>query len=375
VKQGVSHSDASLQARDLMDFSMQGSFTSVRFLTQIVPFMNARLQGMYKLGRAAKEDPRRMAYVTGAVALASLALLAAYGDDDDWKKREAWDRDNYWWFKIGGTAFRIPKPFEIGAVGTLAERSAEVLFTDQLTGKQFGESVLKLLGDNLSMNPVPQLVKPMIDLYANKDSFSGRPIESMSMERVESEYRFNSGTSMTARALSTASNAVTGLVGKDSLSPVQIDHLIRGYFGWLGTFIVGSADIPVRWATETTDRPSRDLWKLATGGMVSQLEDAPSKYVSAVYDQAKALDEAYGTWRALLKEGKVEEAAAYRADNLDKIQAHKGVQAIKSAITKINQQIKAIERSNMDSDQKRDEIRRLNARKDQLARKLTTKVG
>jgi len=375
VKQGVSHSDASLQARDLMDFSMQGSFTSVRFLTQIVPFLNARLQGMYKLGRAAKEDPRRMAYVTGAVVLASLGLLAAYGDDDDWRKRESWDRENFWWFKFGGTAFRIPKPFEIGAIGTLAERSAELMFDSEMTKAKFGESVIKILGDNLSMNPIPQLVKPMIDIYANKDSFSGRPIESMSMERVESEYRFNSGTSMTARALSTASNAVTGLVGKDSLSPVQIDHLIRGYFGWLGTFIVGSADIPARWVTSQADKPTKDLWKAASGGMISQLEDAPSKYVSAVYDQAKAVDEAYGTWKAMLKEGKIEEAAAYRADNLEKIQLHKGTQAIKGAITKINQQIKAIERSDMDPGRKRDEILRLNARKDQFARRLATKVG
>lgn len=63
-----------------------------------------------------------MAYVTGAVAMASLALLAAYGDDDDWKRREDWDRNNFWWFKVGGIAFRIPKPFELGAIGTLAER-------------------------------------------------------------------------------------------------------------------------------------------------------------------------------------------------------------------------------------------------------------
>ncbi|MFZ4481786.1 MAG: hypothetical protein ACOYNZ_18045, partial [Rhodoferax sp.] len=115
VKQGVSHADASLQARDLMDFSMAGSWATVRFLTQIVPFMNARIQGAYKLGRAAKEDPKRMAYVTGAIAVASLALLAAYGDDDDWKKREDWDRNNFYWFKFGGIAFRIPKPFELGA--------------------------------------------------------------------------------------------------------------------------------------------------------------------------------------------------------------------------------------------------------------------
>jgi hypothetical protein len=37
-------------ARDLLDFSMQGSWPAFRFFTQVVPFMNARIQGLYKLG-------------------------------------------------------------------------------------------------------------------------------------------------------------------------------------------------------------------------------------------------------------------------------------------------------------------------------------
>jgi hypothetical protein len=65
--------------------------------------------------------------------------LLAYKDDDDWKKREDWDRDNYWWFKIGDTAYRIPKPFEIGAIGTLAERSLELMISDEMTGKRFAQ--------------------------------------------------------------------------------------------------------------------------------------------------------------------------------------------------------------------------------------------
>ncbi len=371
VKQGVSHADASLQARDLMDFSMQGSSTTIRFLTQVLPFFNARLQGFYKLGRAAKEDPRRLAYVTAAVALASLSLLALYGDDDDWKKREDWDRDNFWWFKIGGTAFRIPKPFEIGAIGTLAERSAELIFDDEMTGTRFRKHVMSLLADNLSMNPVPQLVKPMLDVYANKDSYSGRPIETMGMERLKSDYRFTGSTSMTARAASTALNAATGLVGKEALSPVQVDSLIRGYFGWLGTTAVAFVDIGARYATDQTDRPSIDLWKTASGGMVvSDLRNAPSRYVTHLYEQAKVIEEAQATWRALMKQGNVAEAKEFRAANMDKINAYRSVQAIKGAITKINQRIRVVELSDMDRKAKRAEVTRLKERKNQFARRL-----
>ena len=115
IEKGHTHAEASFMARDLMDFSMGGRWEAVRFLAQTVPFLNARLQGLYKLGRASAEDPRRFGVMAGAVSLASLALLGAYSDDEDWKKREDFDRDNFWWFKVGDMAFRIPKPFEVGA--------------------------------------------------------------------------------------------------------------------------------------------------------------------------------------------------------------------------------------------------------------------
>lgn len=367
IKQGVSHADASLQARDLMDFSMQGSFTTIRFLTQVVPFLNARLQGLYKLGRAAKEDPARFSAVIGATALMSLSLLAAFGDDDDWKKREEWDRNGYWWFKFGGTAFRIPKPFEIGAIATLAERGFELAFDKEMTSKRFRQQVLALLGDNLSMNPVPQLIKPVIDVYANKDRFSGRPIESMGMERLKSEYRFNDRTSMTARALSTAANSVTGLVGVDSASPVQIDHMLRGYFGWLGSFVVGAGDIVARPATGQVGHATPDMWKVATGGMVSDLRDAPSRYVSQMYTQAREIEQAYGTYRELLKQGKTQEAQEFAADNREDLMKYHRIETVKKQESKLNERIRLIERSNMDGDTKRELIRSIQTQKDRVA--------
>jgi len=370
IKQGVGHDEASLMARDLMDFSMQGSFTSIRFLTQVVPFFNARIQGLYKLGKAAKEDPARFGAVLGTTAMVSLGLLAAYSDDDDWKKREDWDRNNYWWFKFGGTAFRIPKPFEIGAVATLAERGFELAFEKEMTGTRFRQQVLTLMGDQLSMNPVPQLVKPILDVYANKDSFSGRPIETLGMDKLKPEYRFNDRTTMAARATSTAANGVTGLIGLDGPSPVQVDHMLQGYFGWLGSFVVGAADVVARPATGQNERATPDYWKTLTGSMASDLRDAPSRYVSQMYTQAKELEEAYGTWQHLLKERKTAEAAEFRADHQEELQRYRKVENVKKMETRLGQQIRAVERSDMDSDAKREKIRSLREAQDRVARLL-----
>lgn len=362
IKQGKSHAEAALLARDLMDFSMQGSFNTIRFLSQVVPFFNARLQGMYKLGRAARDDPKKMAVVTGALALASIALMAGYHDDDDWKRREDWDRDNYWWFKLGGIEYRIPKPFELGAVATLAERSVEYLTNDEMTGERFRNVIGKIAENNLSMNPVPQMVKPIIDLYANKDSFTGRPIETMGMQRLDSDMRFNSNTSMLARALSTATLG--------ALSPVQYDHLVRAYFGWIGATAVSSADMAARVFMNEPTKPAMDYWKVATQGMMKEQGSGSSRYLTLLYDQASELEQAYGTYRQLLKDGKLEDANDYYESNADKLKRYKFVNSVKSMETKLNASIRSIERSDASAEEKKARIERVQAMKERVAKRV-----
>jgi hypothetical protein len=220
------------------------------------------------------------------------------------------------------------------------------------------------------MNPVPQMVKPILDVYANKDSFTGRAIESTGMERLKAAYRFKAGTSMTARAISTAANEAAGLIGAETLSPVQVDHLLRGYFGWLGSFVVGAGDVLARPLAGEPGRPDSDIWKAATGGMVSDLRDAPSRYVTQMYQQANEIEKAYATWRDLLKQGKVDDAADFFAENRRDIVKHKIATRLKDAEGKINQQVQAVERSDMAGSDKRALIRDLLARKDRIARPL-----
>ncbi len=363
IKQGKSHAEAALLARDLMDFSMQGAFPAIRFLTQVVPFMNARLQGMYKLRRAAKDNPRKMAVVTGAVAMASIALMLAYEDDDEWKRREPWDRDNYWWFKVGGEEFRIPKPFELGAIASMAERGLEYMINDEMTGERFLKETRNLVLNQLAMNPVPQAVKPIIDLYANKDSFTGRPIESMSMQRLDPTMRYNSNTSMTARA---ASNAVGG-----ALSPVQVDHLVRGYFSWIGAFVNGAADMAWRAMSDEPTKPTMDYWKFATQGIVQETDSAGSRYVTQVYEQAKELEQAHATWKHLLKDGKVEEATAYREDHADELRRYKQVEAVKKIESNLNDRIHRIEISAIDPDLKKEQINNIKRMKEAAAKRIS----
>lgn len=362
--QGKNHLEASFLARDLMDFSMQGTWRAIRFLVQSVPFFNARMQGLYKLGRAGAENPRRMAYVTGATIMASLALLAMYHDDDDWKKRPDWDRETYWWFKVGDKAFRIPKPFEIGAVASLAERMFELAMDDEMTGQRFAGRLRALLSDQLAMNPIPQFVKPMVELYANWDEFRDRPIESQGMENLPKAQRIGRGTSAVAQAL-----------GNPWASPVQIDHAIRGYFGWLGTSAVSMLDFGMRPLSGLPSRPAMQLKDaLVVGNFVQGLPSGSSRYIDTFYESAKEINESYAAYRNFLKTGQIEKAREYLEANREQLAMHATVGQVSRAFTELNAQEKRVEQSGMSPDEKRTRLDLLDERKAMLAKRYADSV-
>lgn len=368
---GLSHLEASFQARDLLDFSMQGQWSAIRFLTQVVPFMNARLQGMYKLGRAAAEDPKRMAYVIGALSLASMALLLWYKDDDDWKKREDWDRDQYWWFKIGKQAFRIPKPFEVGALASVAERSLEFLGSSERDkGKRFMRSMGNMISNNLSMNPIPQLVKPLIDVYANKDSFTGRPIETQGMENLSKGERIGRGTTLPAQILGKLDPTGT-------FSPVQVDFMARAYFGWLGTAAMATMDYGARPFSGLPGKPEAKLRDFPViGNFTEGLPANQSRYVTLFYDEAKDIHEAYADWRNAIKMGNAEKAGAILKDKGDLIRQEKVTAHIQRVMGALNQQERRIEIDKTISPQeKRARIDAISAQKDRLAKQITQRAS
>jgi len=372
---GLSHLEASYMARDLMDFSLMGKWEAVRILAQVVPFANARLQGLYKLGRARIEDYRRLGTVLGAVSLASLALLLAYQDDPDWERREEWDRNNFWWFKIGDVAFRIPKPFEIGAIGTLAERGAELIISDEMTGARFAQQLGALVSDQLSMNPTPQLLKPLLDLYANKDSFTDKPIETMGMERLRKEDRYSDRTSELARLLGQLGlpDPTQLAMGRwEALSPVQLDHLVHAYFGWLGTSITTALDFGIRPLVTDGEKPAMKLKDVfLVGSFVESLPASGSRYVTQLYEQAKEVEQAYGSFREALKRGDYDRAREIQEDEGDKLRQYTRIERVKRTESEIATRIKQIERSpTLSGDEKRVLIDRLKERKHLLARSV-----
>jgi len=375
---GYGHLEASFYARDLLDFSMQGSWPAFRLLTQVVPFLNARVQGLYKLGRDGINPTVRVFYnsitgkeieqtdkqkaesfgiVTSAVCLASLALYFAFKDDEEYKKRDDWDRDNFWWFKLPGMdyALRIPKPFEIGAFGTIAERTAEQIFDQGAEGKQFEKSLKNMITNTFAIN-LPQFVKPLVDLYANKDSFTGAPIESAGMERLSKQERATDTTSPLAIALGGLSSVA--LPG-EGMSPVQMDYAIKAYFGWLGATIAQTSHYAVMPFKSGAYPDTKWIDKVSVG-LIKSLPANQSRYATAFYESNKEISQAYADMRHYAEIGDSEKVLKILEEKRDKIQLNKFYDKTAKNMSKVRLQIRVIMNDEtMSGAAKREEIDRL----------------
>ena len=337
--EGKTHLQASLAARDLMDFSQSGAWPAVRFLTTITPFLNARLQGMDVLyrkgfnplsrtvtGKASSGERKaalRFAATIATVSLASTLLYLAYRDDEDFQKREQWDRDNYWWFKLGEEAYRIPKPFEVGALGTIAERIAEQIVDQSVDGKLFADRLKFMLTQTFAMD-MPQAFKPAFELATNRSQFTGRPIEPMGMENLSPELRARYNTSAAAIAASQAG------LGKVGLSPLQIEHLVRGYFGWIGAQALLAGDFAARPAMGLPERPMKQSDVPLVGDLLQSFkpDSRGSRYVTEFYEQAKEVRQVMADARLLVKLGDTEALDRLKQDKSKEIGQSASVEAV-----------------------------------------------
>jgi hypothetical protein len=236
--------EAVFQASEVMNFSRRGNFPVMQVLTAIVPFMNARIQGLDVLyrsgfGKGANANTEKMQKAFIVRSMAILGMTAAYWfmvhDDDEYKKLTKEERDGYWivpGLKFNDKPFRFPIPFEIGVVfKVFPERIAEYIWgTD--TEKDFAESITRNIVDTLKFNPIPQAVVPWVENITNHSFFTGEKIIGRGLENVAKPEQYTASTSLFARAMG----------DQFGVSPVQLENLIRGYTGTMGMYAVNVLD-------------------------------------------------------------------------------------------------------------------------------------
>ena len=245
------------ESKDIMDFAMRGNNTAIQVLCATVPFMSARIQGVYRTGRGIKERPVASLLKGALYMSAALAVWAQFREDDRFKDLEEWDKAVYHHFWIGKDHYRLPRAFEVGALfTTIPEQWLEFLYSkEDDRGKTLLRQWAFMFGETFSMNPIPQTAKPLIEMAWNHNFFTGRSIVSPYMKRLPQD-QFGAHSSETMRELARVLPDFN--IGKGNIkSPKHLENLYRGYTGTLGQYLLSITDWMVRQAGDYPLPPTK----------------------------------------------------------------------------------------------------------------------
>lgn len=197
------------------------------------------------------------------------------------------------------------------------------------------------------------------------------------MKRLRPEDRARAGTSTIAVALGKLglpNPAQLANARYEALSPVQIDHLVRGYFGWLGTVITSGLDYGLRPMTDRGPRPEMRLKDVfLAGSFVETLPPNTSRYVTEMYDQAQQAEQWWASYRDALKYGDRERAAEIMAERREELVKARRLSGSTEAASQLGQQIRRIEAStSLSPETKRKMIDALEQRRHELARRAVS---
>jgi hypothetical protein len=358
LEAGKSKAQAAFEAKDLLDYARRGNFQIAMIINDLVPFINARLQGIDKLGRAFRDHPGMVAAALFKIAAASVALAWLYDDDERYQLLPDWDKDNYWHVWIGAPHFRLPKPFEIGFLaGTMPERMYHSwIGHSQPPGKvidAFGNGLV----ENLNLNPLQvQAVWPILEVVANKDFFFKTQIENQRDLGVAPWARYDARTSLTM--------IEAGKLTHAPLSPKQLEFMWRAYTGTMGAYALWAADRLTGAVTGAAERPAMRAEDAFFVGNFYRGTEVPrsTQYTIEFYENLKEVDSVYNTMKKLAKEGNVEEAKNVINDNRAVLAFHAKFDKTADALAKLGAREKQImadrEMAPMEKRLKLDEINR-----------------
>jgi hypothetical protein len=230
------------EARNLLDYAKRGSLG--QNINRLVPFWNARVQGLTRLYEAFRDQPGRTSAMIGAyVVIPTLGFYMLNKDDPDYKEEPDWIKQNYYYFKIGDKPYRFPKPFEVGTlVSSVIEKTLDWVRTNE--PQQFARFAKDFFFNNAKgFYPIPTSVRPFIENYANWSFFRDAPLVPKSLDKnLPNKFYYTEYTSETFKLVSKLLN---GLVGDDSFlstNPIHAENVFRSWTGGLGRYIIDTLD-------------------------------------------------------------------------------------------------------------------------------------
>ena len=337
IERGENPRHAAYLGREVStDFAMRGDSKALGFLYDTVMFLRPAVVSWDRLARGLAHDPNKGAIATkaGMLALMSAGLYLLNKDDERYKDLPDWDRDSHWHFFIGDQHFRYPKIWEIGALSSAAERTAEKIIAADPQG--LGKDFARILGATFNLNLMPQILAPLYEQGTNRNKFTDSPIETPGMENVQPFMRAKPTTSETMKA---AGMATRNMPEAMQVNPVRAEALLRGYFNTWAMYGLMLTDE----AFFDDKAPAKRADQLPVIRRFYQ-QDPPlnTKWETEFYDMLGEARRLHGTLRELDKIGRSEIADVKEREPL--APEAKPLERASQNLQKINQEMRKVRR-------------------------------
>jgi hypothetical protein len=388
---GMTDKEAAYQAYLLAPFSRRGMGggwvgSTVNWLVPLVPFLNAKIQGMYRLYENEKGDtqklwtlgfPKQM-FLRGLVVMgASLALAAKNMADepDRWNNETPDLKRGYDIFYLpNGGRILFPRAFEVGnAFGTIP-----VFLLDAAVrrdGRDLAGMLASVGTSTFFFNPIPQAIVPVLSVATNYDFFRSKPLENASdLGKLPGE-RVNRSTSSVAR-----------VIGENAgLSPIRIQALMEGYSGSVGTAVLAGFDSILAGMGLIPGKPAGAFGDpLSMPAIVAGLTGAnrfyrtddqvASRFVGDFYRIKEMTDQLVRSRNDAVKANDRDRLQELRGEAGLPLQMRNVVNTANTQIANINQNIRRIERGALSSVGKAAAIQPLITQRDQIAKRVVDRA-
>jgi hypothetical protein len=311
-------------------------------LNQISAFFNPAVQDLDKILRTfgGEGGPRGAAATARAVGYITVPTMALYmlnREDPNYQELSQARKDFFWnvprfrWndeegrMEHTGKFVAVPKPFLLGMIfGTMPERV--MTWIDQDDPEAFSQIAQNFLQVALP-SAIPTAMQPILEVTTNHDFFRDRPVIPESEKRLIAEEQAGPLQGETVR-----------LIGKAfDVSPRNVEQLIRGYTGGLGTNALQIVDAALQlFGQERPVQSERDLpIPVVSRFLQSFLVDEPtvnSKSVERFYTHWEDIESNMATTRAMLKQLRPQDAQAF-------LQSHRSELVLYDAFGKTNRAI------------------------------------